>query len=156
MVLHREEETVTPITDGFDAGLALVLTGHVVTRRRPRPRAGSWWAASGVDPQRLPQLVAMRASEPSQRRGARDGERRVRHPESSSSNLGPCEFMPRGAADVGRVETGDCARLQVLSGHAELFVGAEVHLPNGVLVDQITIFYRDTSPPAIRRAGSGG
>lgn len=127
------------------AGFALVFTGHVAYAQAPPSPGRVVVGGVRVSPERVPQLVAMRAREASSPDSSHVAADVFGITSFSFHNLGPCEFMPRGAAEFGRVEAGECAQLQVLSGHAELFVGAEVHLPNGVLVDQITIFYRDTS-----------
>ena len=125
-------------------GLVLVFTGHVAHAQAPAPPGRVMVGGVRVDPQRLSQLAQAKPGEtaPPDARAAREvfGVQ-----DFAYLNIGPCELMPRGAAEFLKVETGDCGTLQVLSGQADLFVGAEVHLPNGVLVDQITIFYRDTN-----------
>jgi hypothetical protein len=63
---------------------------------------------------------------------------------SSILNLGPCEMMPRSAADFTTVEATSCISLGVLSGQARVQAGAEVHLPNGVQITEITLYYNDT------------
>jgi len=59
-------------------------------------------------------------------------------------NIGPCEMMPRSAADFTTVEAPGCGSLGVLSGQGRMEAGAEVHLPNGVQITEITLYYNDT------------
>ena len=61
-------------------------------------------------------------------------------------NLGPCDLMPRNPADFASVENLDCQSVGVLSGLPTVTVGAEIHLPNGVLITEATMFFNDTNP----------
>ena len=65
---------------------------------------------------------------------------------TSILNLGPCEMMPRSAADFTTVDATSCTSIGVLSGQARVSTGAEVHLPNGVQITEITLYYNDTHP----------
>jgi hypothetical protein len=134
-------------------GFALVFTGQFVHAQDPEARGRVMVGGAWVDPQQLPKLadaIAGEASPPEapEQRGVFGTK------DFAYLNLGPCEFMPRGASEFAKVASHNCHRLGLLSSGLpgpldnELFVGAEVHLPNGVLIDQITIFYRDTHTTA--------
>src|SRR5262245_52529523 len=102
------------------SGFVLVFTGHVASAQAPGASGRIVMGGTVVSPQRLPQLLAQRAEDASSSAHAAADVFGV----SSFSvlNLGPCDFMPRGVAEFGKVAANDCAQLQVLSGQADLFV----------------------------------
>ena len=70
-------------------------------------------------------------------------------------NLGPCDLRARSAADFAKVNNFNplCESIGVLSGQDRVFIGAEVHLPNGVQITEITMHYTDTKPDTNPSAG---
>jgi S-layer homology domain len=64
-------------------------------------------------------------------------------------NIGPCGLQPRGSAAYTNVENSNCQRVAPLSGFLSL--GADVQLPAGAVITEVTIDYFDshtTSNPA--------
>jgi hypothetical protein len=64
-------------------------------------------------------------------------------------NIGPCSLQPRFTADATNIDTSNCERVNPAAGTLRL--GADVQLPAGAVITEVTIDYFDshtTSNPA--------
>jgi hypothetical protein len=65
-------------------------------------------------------------------------------------NIGPCSLQPRSASDATNLQAVNCERVAPLN-NGQLSLGADVQLPAGALITEVTIDYFDshtTSNPA--------